>query len=121
MLIGIDIRRSDDFGVGTYTRNLVRSLSRVGRDEEYVLIGHAGQFGKLDELPPNFRFEVYRHRFDSAQNQVSFSFLVRRLGLDVFHMPNRSIPYLLPAPYVATLHDISNILYPVEKLSRWSK
>ena len=55
------------------------------------------------------------------QNQVSFSFLVRRLGLDVFHMPNRSIPYLLPAPYVATLHDISNILYPVEKLSRWAR
>ncbi len=119
MLIGIDIRRSEDFGVGTYIRNLVRGLSRVGRDEEYALIGHAGQFGKLDELPPNFRFEVCPHRFDSARNQVSFPLLLRRLGLDVFHMPHRSIPYFLPGPYVVTLHDISNVLYPVEKPSRW--
>ena len=119
MQIGIDICRSGDFGVGTYIRNLVRGLARMGTDEEYVLVGHAGQFGKLDELPPNFRFEIYPHGTDSARNHVSFSFLVGRLGLDVFHMPHHSIPYFLPGPYVATLHDINNILYPVERSSRW--
>ena len=119
MLIGIDIRRSDDFGVGTYIRNLVLSLARVDRDEEYVLVGHAGQFGKLGDLPQNFRFEMYPRRFDSRRSHVSFPFLVRRLGLDVFHMPHRTIPYFLSSPYVATLHDINNILYPVERPARW--
>ena len=119
MLIGIDIRRSEDFGIGTYIRNLVSSLSHVGKDEEYVLVGRTDQFGKLGELPENFRFERYPHPFDSRRSQLSFPLLVRQLGVDVFHMPHRWIPYFLPSPYVATLHDLDKLLYPVERSAKW--
>jgi len=119
--VGIDIRRLGEFGVGTYTRNLLRALGRVGAEEEYVLIGRSGQFEELGELPPNFQSEIYPHRFNAPSSHVSFSFLLRRLALDVFHMPHRWVPYFTPGPYVATLHDIDNVLYPPEDVSNWTR
>ena len=34
----IDARRLHDFGVGTYTRNLVRSLAEIDHANQYTLI-----------------------------------------------------------------------------------
>ena len=121
LLIGMDIRRSGEFGVGTYIKNLIRALVRVGPHEEYVLIGRREQFERLGPLPPNFRFEAYTHRFNSTRSHLDFRFVLRRLGLDVFHMPHRWLPYFLPGTYVVTLHDINNILFPNEGSSRFSR
>ena len=112
MLIGIDIRRGGDFGVGTYIRNLVSALARVGPDERYVLIGQPGHFEDLGDLPSNFSSHAYPRPFDAWQSHVALASVIRRLGLDVFHMPHRWIPYLLPSPYVVTLHDLNNIVSP---------
>lgn len=112
MLIGIDIRRGGDFGVGTYIRNLVTAFSRVGPDERYILVGQPGHFEDLGELPSNFSSHIYPRCYDAWQSHLALGAVVRRLGLDVFHMPHRWIPYFLPSPYVVTLHDVSNILYP---------
>ena len=112
MLIGIDIRRTGDFGVGTYIRNLVTALGRAGSEEEYVLIGRRGQFEDLGELDPRFRSRIYPRPYDSWQSHIEFDGLIRRLGLDILHMPHRWIPYRLRRPYVVTLHDMDNILFP---------
>jgi hypothetical protein len=37
--VALDIRRMTDFGVGTYTRNVVRALGRIDLSNEYFLIG----------------------------------------------------------------------------------
>jgi len=37
--IAIDIRRMNEFGVGTYTRNIVRALARLDHENEYLLLG----------------------------------------------------------------------------------
>ena len=39
MKIAIDIRRMTEFGIGTYTRNVVRTLGRLDRQAKYFLIG----------------------------------------------------------------------------------
>ena len=54
MRVAIDIRRITEFGVGTYTRNAIRTLARLDHDNEYFLIGIPGKFGDIGELPPNF-------------------------------------------------------------------
>ena len=56
MRIGIDIRRSGGFGVGTYVRNLIASLAHVGPQHEYVLIGSAEQIEPPAKLGENFGF-----------------------------------------------------------------
>lgn len=116
--VGIDIRRVGDFGVGTYIQNLVAALARLGGRNTYTLVGNTGeQFESLGPLPPNFSFEPYNLAFNSRRSHISFPVLVRRLNLDLFHMPHRWVPYFMPSPYVATLHDINNILYPQEEAS----
>ena len=37
--IAIDIRRMTEFGVGTYIRNVVRTLGRLDHETTYFLIG----------------------------------------------------------------------------------
>ena len=43
-----------DFGVGTYTRNVVRALGRIDLSNEYYLIGPPAKVAEMGALPPNF-------------------------------------------------------------------
>jgi glycosyltransferase involved in cell wall biosynthesis len=120
-VIGIDIRRSGEFGVGTHIKNLVHALARLGGEEEYILIGRHGQFDSLGNLPPNFRSELYSHPYNSPASHFTYWLQLRGLGLDVFHMPHRWVPYVLPGVYVATLHDLNSVLFPEENTSPASR
>ncbi len=52
--VAIDIRRMTEFGVGTYTRNIVRALGRLDRESKYFLIGPPEKVAEIGPLPPNF-------------------------------------------------------------------
>ena len=52
--IAIDIRRMTEFGVGTYIRNVVRTLGRLDRDDKYLLIGSPAKVEEIGSLPANF-------------------------------------------------------------------
>jgi glycosyltransferase involved in cell wall biosynthesis len=121
MRIGIDIRRAGGFGVGTYTKNLVRSLSRVGSGHEFVLIGRPEHRQHFGELPANFSFEAYDRRYDAPRSHVTYGFALRRLGLDTLHVPHRWVPLSAPRPYVSTLHDLNNILFPAAEESKFKQ
>ena len=54
MKIAIDIRRMTEFGVGTYIRNIVRTLGRLDQENEYFLIGPPAKVQEIGPLPPNF-------------------------------------------------------------------
>jgi RNA polymerase sigma-32 factor len=54
MRIAIDIRRINEFGVGTYIWNLVRNLSDVDTHNEYLLLGSQRDFLELGPLGSNF-------------------------------------------------------------------
>ena len=47
MKVAIDIRRMTEFGVGTYIRNVVRTLARLDRDSNYFLIGSLDKGGGM--------------------------------------------------------------------------
>src|SRR5258705_5741554 len=53
--IGIDARKLHDFGIGTYIRNLLRQLSRLDHDTEFVLLCRAEDADALRALGQNFR------------------------------------------------------------------
>lgn len=121
MKIGIDIRRAGGFGVGTYTKNLVRSLARVGSNHEFVLIGRREHLQHMGELPANFSFEPYERRYDAVKSHLTYGFALRRLGLDTLHIPHRWVPLSAPRPYVATLHDLNNILFRSDERSQFQQ
>jgi glycosyltransferase involved in cell wall biosynthesis len=110
--IAIDARRSGFFGIGTYIRNLVSALSRLDQTNRYTLITLPG--GEVPVgLGPNFRTEVFaRPDMDPIQN-VTFPIFIKKLGVDLSHIPLNSVAYFMPKPYVVTIHDLSSIAYMV--------
>jgi glycosyltransferase involved in cell wall biosynthesis len=111
--IAIDIRRMTEFGVGTYIRNVVRTLGRLDRETTYFLIGSPAKVKEIGPLPPNFQTIPLADPERSWKSFREFRTIVKRLECDLVHIPNLfSIPRGLPCPYVMTVHDM------LEHLSR---
>lgn len=105
--IAIDIRRMTDFGIGTYTRNVVRALGRLDRENLYFLIGPPGKFQEIGDLPRNFQTVPLEGQERSPQGYRQFRTILKRLDCDLAHIPNLfSVPRALPCPYVMTVHDM---------------
>jgi glycosyltransferase involved in cell wall biosynthesis len=105
--IAIDIRRMTEFGVGTYIRNVVRTLGRLDRENEFLLIGSPAKVEEIGALPPNFHAIPLLASDRSVQGYREFRTALQGLGCDLVHIPNLfSVPRMLPCPYVMTVHDM---------------
>ena len=97
----------NEFGVGTYTRNIVRALGRLDRESKYFLIGPPQKVAEMGPLPPNFHTVPILAPERSVQGYREFRAALKRLKCDLVHIPNLfSIPRALPCPYVMTVHDM---------------
>jgi glycosyltransferase involved in cell wall biosynthesis len=105
--IGIDIRRMTEFGVGTYIRNVVRTLSRIDHENEFFLIGPPAKVQEIGALPSNFHNIPAVAPERSFRGYREFRTALKRLNCDLVHVPNLfSVPRLMPCPYVMTVHDM---------------
>src|SRR5208282_4311357 len=105
--IAIDIRRMTEFGVGTYIRNVVRTLERLDHETTYLLIGSTARIKEIGPLEPNFHAVPLAEPERSVMGFREFRTVVKRLECDLVHIPNLfSIPRALPCPYVMTVYDI---------------
>jgi glycosyltransferase involved in cell wall biosynthesis len=105
--IAIDIRRMTEFGVGTYIRNVVRTLGRLDHENEFLLIGPPTKVEEIGALPPNFQTVPLVAPERSVQGYREFRNALKRLDCDLVHIPNLfSVPRALPCPYVMTVHDM---------------
>ncbi len=112
MKVAIDIRRMTEFGVGTYIRNVVRTLARLDRDSKYFLIGSPAKVAECGPLPPNFHSVALDGRDDTLKGNLAFRAIVKRLGCDVVHIPHLFwIPRGLGCPYIITVHDLLDHMY----------
>ncbi len=112
MKVAVDIREATEFGVGTYTRNILRALARLDGSNEYFLIGSPRTVAEIGELPPNFVHIPLLDADDTARGYFEFRALVRRQQCDLVHIPQLFwIPRNLPCPYVITVHDVVEHMY----------
>jgi glycosyltransferase involved in cell wall biosynthesis len=110
--VAIDIRRMTDFGVGTYTRNVVRALGRLDHENEYVLIGSLNKVSEIGFLPPNFQTVALHEDDTSVKGYFECRAILRRLNCDLVHIPHLFwLPRALPCPYVITVHDLLEHMY----------
>src|SRR5450755_2535494 len=101
-----------EFGVGTYIRNVVRTLARLDRDGEYFLIGSPVKVAEFGELPPNFHMVSLNESDNTLKGILAFRAIVKRLACDVVHIPHLFwIPRGLGCPYVLTVHDLLEHMY----------
>jgi glycosyltransferase involved in cell wall biosynthesis len=110
--VAIDIRRMTEFGVGTYTRNIVRALSRLDSESKYFLIGPPEKVAEIGSLPANFQTVPLLGNDTTVKSYFDYRAILKRLSCDLVHIPHLFwLPRNLPCPYVMTVHDVLDHMY----------
>ena len=121
MRIAIDIRRINEFGVGTYIWNLVRNLSEVDPHNEYLLLGSHSDFQELGPLGPNFALFLRDTPAKGWREHFALPLKLRAQHLDVIHIPHHEGFFVSPGKCVVTIHDCVHVKFPLEGLSRFRR
>jgi glycosyltransferase involved in cell wall biosynthesis len=101
----------NEFGVGTYTRNIVRALARLDRENEYFLLGPPEKVGEIGTLPRNFQ-AIPVAAPESTKGFFQAHTVVSRLRCQLVHVPHLFwVPHNLPCAYVVTVHDLLDHMY----------
>ncbi len=101
-----------EFGVGTYIRNVVRTLARLDQNSTYFLVGSPARMAECGPLPANFQSVELTADDNTLKGCVEFRAVVRRLGCNVAHIPHMFwMPRGLSCPYVLTVHDLLEHMY----------
>jgi glycosyltransferase involved in cell wall biosynthesis len=101
----------NEFGVGTYTRNIIRALARMDRENEYLLLGPQEKVSEIGVLPRNFH-AIPVPPPDTTKGFLRCHAVVSRMRCQLVHIPHLFwLPYNLPCPYVVTVHDLLDHMY----------
>jgi len=119
MRIAIDIRKINQFGIGTYIWNLIRNLGEVDKSNEYHLIGSVRNFQELGALPSNFKLLLQPDENSLWRDQFVLPMALRKHEVDIVHVTHHESPIAVPSKLVVTIHDCVHILFPSENLSRF--
>ena len=111
MKIAIDIRRIQDFGIGTYIRNLVKTLTLRDFENDYLLLGDPAQAATLGELPEHFRVIPWNGSAGSLKAHWRLHHLLQANNADIFHVPYVRVMPLVPCRYLMTVHDLADFIY----------
>ncbi|MGE0405015.1 MAG: glycosyltransferase family 4 protein [Candidatus Korobacteraceae bacterium] len=112
MRVALDVRPIGDFGVGTYVRNVVRTLGKIDQQNEYFLIGGRDRVRELGRMPANFHIVPFNLEEDSARGYFGFRNVLKHYNCDLVHIPHLFwVPQMLPCPYVVTVHDLLDFMY----------
>jgi alpha-1,3-rhamnosyl/mannosyltransferase len=113
--IGLDARKLQDFGIGTYVRNLIRALADLDTGSlalRWVLLVRPDDREQLADLPANFELTVESSPVYSLRELATLSWQLWRQGLDLYHATHYVLPAVLTPRVVVTIHDIIHLLYP---------
>lgn len=117
MRIAIDIRRINEFGVGTYTRNIIRALAQLDKDNKYFLLGPEQKVNEIGKLPQNFK-AISVPPGETLRGELQCRAAVARLNCDLTHIPHLFwLPRRLSCPYVVTVHDLLDHMYRAHRAS----
>lgn len=108
MNIGIDVRKLRDYGIGTHISNVVLHAARQDSANRYFLFCEPGA---QETSPDHFTWIEERSRKYSLREHVSLSRQASDLGIDLFHSPHYTLPYLLTCKSIVTIHDLIHIKF----------
>jgi glycosyltransferase involved in cell wall biosynthesis len=94
--VGIDCRKIEDFGIGTYIRGLLSAM--IGID--YVAFGPREMV-----LPAGVEHVVVDAPKYSIRELLTIG---RTPGIDLFHAPHYVVPFV-KVPFVVTIHDLIHL------------
>ena len=104
-------------GSEIYLRNLLRNLTMIDRENEYILFTNMENSGTFKISQDNFR-EVLcpiRANFRPARvlwEQFVLPFQIKKYKIEVLHSPGYTAPILTSCHSVGTIHDMNYFYYP---------
>jgi alpha-1,3-rhamnosyl/mannosyltransferase len=110
--IAIDARKLQDFGIGTYIRQLIIQLAEIDHENEYLVLTRPADRGDLPELPENFSLVTEKAPVYSLRELLAVSWRLYRLKADLYHSTHYVLPAVVPSRVVVSIHDIIHLLYP---------
>jgi glycosyltransferase involved in cell wall biosynthesis len=112
MRIAIDARKLRDFGIGTYIRNILTELSRLDRENEYVVLCRPDDVEAGDILGRNFRMVPEPAPTYSVSEQIRIPMALAREAVHLLHEPHYVLPPLVRCRSVVTIHDCIHLMFP---------
>jgi glycosyltransferase involved in cell wall biosynthesis len=113
MLIGIDASRataSAPTGTETYSRELIRALLRLDRDNRYRLYMRAEAL--RDFFGASSNFEIRAMPFPRLWTHLRLSFEMLTRAPDVLWVPAHVLPLIHPRRTIVTVHDLGQMHFP---------
>ncbi len=110
-LIAIDVRKYNDYGIGTYIRNLVEQLALLDTLHRFSLFV-APEDEKTESFPKGWNITPVHYGKYSLSELLFFAGKARAQGVSVFHSPHYTLPFGLKGKSVVTIHDLIHLRFP---------
>ncbi|MBN2056659.1 glycosyltransferase family 4 protein, partial [bacterium] len=110
-VIGIDIRKLRDYGIGTYIDQLIRRLPALYPEGRFHFIHAPADRAKIT-AGDAVTTSVEPAGSYSARELVAMSRQTRTHRLDLLHCPHYVTPLRPACPLVVTIHDVIHLLFP---------
>lgn len=120
MRIAIDVRKVNDFGIGTYVRNLIRHLPKIDDHNEYLLLTYVEDESLVGSLSPGTELVTVATPNYSISEHFVIPAKLRKIRADLFHSPHYVLPWFTPCPSIVTIHDVIHLLFPQYLPSRFA-
>ena len=105
ILIDARLYGLENAGLGRYTINLIRELSKIDTRNDYAMLLRKKYFDKLD-LPDNWKKVLADYRHYSPAEQTLLPKVINEQNPDIVHFPHFNIPLFYKGKFVVTIHDM---------------
>ncbi len=120
--IGIDARLYSQTGVGTYLKNLIYFLEKKDLKNKLIYIYLLPEdYKKLTFKNKNILKRKVYERWHTIGEQIGFAVKLYQDNLDLMHFTYFSYPIFYFRKFVATVHDVTPLLFKTGKASTKNK
>lgn len=116
--IGIDARLYSQTGVGIYIRNLLYYLQKIPDNNlRFYIYLMKEDFSKVKFNDNRFVKSLADFKWHSFPEQTGFLKTINQDRLDLIHFTYFSYPIFYQRPFVATIHDVTPLLFKTGRAS----
>jgi len=120
--IGIDARLYSQTGVGTYLKNLIYYLDKKELGDKLIYIYLLpDDYKNLSFHNKNILKRKVNDRWHTVGEQINFAIKLYQDNLDLMHFTYFSYPIFYFKKFVATVHDVTPLLFKTGKASTKNK